>query len=1221
MKFNLILLLLCFSAILLHKNAFLLNRSPHTLNPFISSNQPSFSSKLIPNGNPSLMFNMTTKPISNSNLISTTSQNPKQQNQNFYKSQISSASKSQTTVNQTQNTINSTSKETLTLTLPNNLKVLIIKDSTLKFNGIALTVSVGSSYEPANIPGLAHLLEHMLFMKSNKYPKEGYFKHHLGLYNGKSNAMTSDISTTYYFMIKDQQFQHFSKISSIFSRFFIDPILESENIKREIQAVHNEYENDLVSNGWRFQELLRNLANNNSVFRHFSIGNKLKLDTDKHNIHEEILKFHKDYYSSHKMHLIIYGNHPINELKQLSNYFNEIPYNHQWDYPKHLYFLRNNNNKTPIKEMAFPKKYKGKFVFYNPLGNLNSLAIVFPLENEFSIRKNDVKPLEFFIKLLSYKGKGGFYAELIEKKLITGFSIGLLERFINLNMLIMKFDLESSATKQIKIDILEIYFAYMRNLKENAINLNFYKEISYRRFLEMRYRKRMEFKDEILDYLKVFKDFNNYDEDIQNQYDNFERYDQASLNQYDDLLSNPRNSLIIFTEDSEKIRKFKGGKAKILKIPRFSGKNSLYFTSENFRNSYINNEKNINFDINDALFQQEDLIDNDFHYEKTKGFDISSNFRQRNPVNLTNNLIFFDATMKFLFKSEEIPISYLKIFTNNSKIIIKSPNLLNKNKYYPERFGLVSNCPFQRSEYQELFADDINYNNDYHIEYDTKESFDRYFWKNNENFNIFQEDFNANKIKIYNKTCYLNEKIEDFTQNQFKEPLFNNSNLKVFYKTDKSLDIPKISAILEIQIRSKKLKNIKDDVFLLVFLKLFEEKYSQILFEIREIWGSVTFEVKNSNIRIKFFGFSDKFDKVIEKVLNLIKKASFSLKDFLKIKRFFFEILKLKEKQAKRFVLLQYVMKLLHYNALLDSELFNHLKMMKFNDLKSFINRLKNNIKTKVLVVGNVYEEEVYSLSETISKIFPFKPKHKKITNNIVKSNEKSKKPIKKFAKNFENLKYSEVSENAEDNNSYILNIYFKENYSKRDIIKMKMIYKIFSSKAFNYLRTIKQLGYIVASQIVKNKNFSGISVIIQSSTHSPDDMDQEVENFLLNLKDFIQDKSNSEILSKNFKKSNVNHELINALKSSDLEEKTMKLWRIIAKHKKKSIIKKHIKDIKYEEMIDFYNDLFFQARHKVGLQIISQNHKTFQKTVFLRKEQDFSYSNISEIISFFRKT
>ena len=215
------------------------------------------------------------------------------------------------------------------------------------------------------------------------------------------------------------------------------------------------------------------------------------------------------------------------------------------------------------------------------------------------------------------------------------------------------------------------------------------------------------------------------------------------------------------------------------------------------------------------------------------------------------------------------------------------------------------------------------------------------------------------------------------------------------------------------------------------------------------------------------------------------------------------------------------------------------------------------------------------------------------------------------------NLKSSEVSENAEDNNSYIL----QRNYSKRDIIKMKMIYKIFSSKAFNYLRTIKQLGYIVASQIVKNKNFSGISVIIQSSTHSPDDMDQEVENFLLNLKDFIQDKSNSEILSKNFKKSNVNHELINALKSSDLEEKTMKLWRIIAKHKKKSIIKKHIKDIKYEEMIDFYNDLFFQARHKVGLQIISQNHKTFQKTVFLRKEQDFSYSNISEIISFFRKT
>ena len=54
---------------------------------------------------------------------------------------------------------------------------------------------------------------------------------------------------------------------------------------------------------------------------------------------------------------------------------------------------------------------------------------------------------------------------------------------------------------------------------------------------------------------------------------------------------------------------------------------------------------------------------------------------------------------------------------------------------------------------------------------------------------------------MYNNTCYLNEKIEEFIQNQFKEPLFNTPNLKVLYKTDKSLDIPKISAILEIQIR------------------------------------------------------------------------------------------------------------------------------------------------------------------------------------------------------------------------------------------------------------------------------------------------------------------------------------------------------------------------------------------------------------------------------------
>lgn len=39
----------------------------------------------------------------------------------------------------------------------------------------ALSIGVGSFSDPPDIPGLAHFLEHMVFMGSEKYPQENDF--------------------------------------------------------------------------------------------------------------------------------------------------------------------------------------------------------------------------------------------------------------------------------------------------------------------------------------------------------------------------------------------------------------------------------------------------------------------------------------------------------------------------------------------------------------------------------------------------------------------------------------------------------------------------------------------------------------------------------------------------------------------------------------------------------------------------------------------------------------------------------------------------------------------------------------------------------------------------------------------------------------------------------------------------------------------------------------
>ena len=53
--------------------------------------------------------------------------------------------------------------------------VALISDPKIKMSGAAINVAVGSLDEPEEIPGLAHFLEHLLFMGTEKYPEEKIF--------------------------------------------------------------------------------------------------------------------------------------------------------------------------------------------------------------------------------------------------------------------------------------------------------------------------------------------------------------------------------------------------------------------------------------------------------------------------------------------------------------------------------------------------------------------------------------------------------------------------------------------------------------------------------------------------------------------------------------------------------------------------------------------------------------------------------------------------------------------------------------------------------------------------------------------------------------------------------------------------------------------------------------------------------------------------------------
>ena len=89
------------------------------------------------------------------------------------------------------------------LKLDNGLKVLLISDPQTDLAAASLSVHVGQFLDPKDRQGLAHFLEHMLFLGTEKYPVEGEYKKFITGNGGGTNASTSQEKTTYFFRVKN----------------------------------------------------------------------------------------------------------------------------------------------------------------------------------------------------------------------------------------------------------------------------------------------------------------------------------------------------------------------------------------------------------------------------------------------------------------------------------------------------------------------------------------------------------------------------------------------------------------------------------------------------------------------------------------------------------------------------------------------------------------------------------------------------------------------------------------------------------------------------------------------------------------------------------------------------------------------------------------------------------------------------------------------------------
>lgn len=156
------------------------------------------------------------------------------------------------------------------LKLSNGLAVLLVHQADSEKSAAALTVNVGHFDDPADREGLAHFLEHMLFLGSRAYPQAGELQQFISEHGGSHNAWTGTEHSQFYFDIEQQ---HFAAGLSRFAAMFSEPLFSSDYVEKERQSIEAEFSLKLKDDSRRIYQVHKESINPAHPFAKFSVGN------------------------------------------------------------------------------------------------------------------------------------------------------------------------------------------------------------------------------------------------------------------------------------------------------------------------------------------------------------------------------------------------------------------------------------------------------------------------------------------------------------------------------------------------------------------------------------------------------------------------------------------------------------------------------------------------------------------------------------------------------------------------------------------------------------------------------------------------------------------------------------------------------------------------------------------------------------------------------------
>lgn len=340
------------------------------------------------------------------------------------------------------------------LELANGLKVVLISDQKADKAAASLTAFRGSFHDPSERLGLAHFLEHMLFIGTEKYPEpDGYFSF-VQAHGGSSNAYTAPDHTNYFFDIQPEAFH---EGLDRFAQFFISPLLQKEYVEREKNAVNSEYQLQMKDDGWRSFVVQKVASNPDHPVSNFNIGS---LETLKGDVHASLLTFFEENYSANQMALVVLSNETLDEMQP-------------WVTETFLPIKDRRLDESKINKPIFTSGQLPAKLLFDNLKDIRRVGYAFPMPSiQAHYRK---KPVQYISNLLGHEGEGSLHALLNKKGWIEGLSAG--ESQMDEANSVMTVNISLTETGAAHVDEISAYlFAYLDLLKSGEIEEWIYQE-------------------------------------------------------------------------------------------------------------------------------------------------------------------------------------------------------------------------------------------------------------------------------------------------------------------------------------------------------------------------------------------------------------------------------------------------------------------------------------------------------------------------------------------------------------------------------------------------------------------------------------------------------------------------------------------------------------------------------------------------------------------------